>query len=333
MNTKDSVSVDQLAVNDTSGVMKLAALILGLGFGGFLLFAALVPLDEGVPTLGNVVLDTKRRPVQHLQGGVVKEVYIREGQIVKIGQLLLRLNDSIVRAEFENARQSVAGLKVQERGRREQISLLNRELSSVRELVLRDYFPLTKQLELERQLSQLETSLGETINSIAAASERFNSAKETLEKTEIRAVDAGQIVGLSVQSSGAVIQPGQKLMEIVPEKESLILETKIYPHLIDRIAVGDIADIRFSAFSHSPIIVVEGRLTSLSQDSLFDETTRQSFYLARIEVTTEGLTQLGSRKMQPGMPVEVIIKTGSRTLLKYIVDPLLRRVALSLKEE
>lgn len=329
----DEIDGDLLKLADTQRVTKLVLWILGFGFGGFLLWAAVVPLDEGVPTMGSVVIDTKRRPVQHLQGGTVKEVLVREGQLVKAGQVLLRLSDTTVRAEFENARQTLAGLQAQEKSRTAQLELILQELRGVRELVKQDYMPLVRQLELERQVSQLEVTIKEAQYQISATQERLKSTQETLQRAEIKSPDEGQVVGLAVQSPGAVIQPGQKLMDIVPEREDLVLEAKIFPHLIDRIAVGDVVDVRFSAFSHSPMLVVEGRLMVLSQDVLMDEATRTQYYLARVVVTPEGLRKLGNRKMQPGMPVEVVVKTGSRTLLKYIADPLIKRVAMSLKEE
>lgn len=318
---------------DTKKISRLVFWIIGVGFGGFLVWAALVPLDEGVPTVGTVVIDTKRRPVQHLQGGTVREVLVREGQYVKPGDVLIRLSDTSARADYEEARQTLENLQVQEKSRRAQLALLEPELKGVRALVKQDFVPLIRQLELERQATQLTSSLEEIGHQMAATRERLKAATETLAKTQIKAPDEGQVVGLAVQSPGAVIQSGQKLMDIVPENEGLILETKIFPHLIDRIEVGDMVDVRFSTFSHSPMLVVDGKLDVISRDVLIDEGTQMPYYLARVSVTPEGIKQLGHRKMQPGMPVEVVVKTGSRTLLKYIADPIIKRVAMSMKEE
>lgn len=329
----NEMSEDLRHLADTRRFSRAIFWVVGVGFGGFLLWAALVPLDEGVPTFGTVVIDTKRRPVQHLQGGTVREVLVREGQIVKRDQLLIRLADTTSRAEYENARQSLAGLQAQEKGRKLQLDLLNQQLKNVKDLVRQEYLPLIRQIEMEREQSSVETELESLKHQITATHERLKAALETLQRTEIRSPDEGQIVGLSVQSAGAVIQSGQKIMDIVPEREELVLETKIFPHLIDRITVGDAVDVRFSTFSHSPMLVVEGKLAVLSQDVLMDEATRMPYYLARVTVTPEGMRQLGHRRMQAGMPVEVVVKTGSRTLLKYIADPLIKRVAMSLKEE
>ena len=143
----------------------------------------------------------------------------------------------------------------------------------------------------------------------------------------------GQVVGLVIQTSGGVIQAGQKLMDIVPNDEPLLLEARVQPHFIDRVQNGLPVDIRFTAFAHSPTLVVDGRVMSVSGDLLTDPQTNISYYLARVAVTPEGLKRLGKRIMQPGMPAEVIFKTGERTLFTYLMGPLTKRVAASMKEE
>jgi protease secretion system membrane fusion protein len=132
---------------------------------------------------------------------------------------------------------------------------------------------------------------------------------------------------------GAVIAPGQKLMDIVPEQAPLLIEARVPPHVIDRLREGLSTQIRFSAFAHSPQLNVAGRVISVSRDLLTEPETRQSYYLARVEVTSEGMKTLGSRRMQPGMMAEVLINTGERSLLTYLTYPLVRRVAQSMKEE
>ena len=96
-------------------------------------------------------------------------------------------------------------------------------------------------------------------------------------------------------------------------------------------------DVRFSTFAHSPQLVVDGKVQSISRDLLTDNTNPvapgMSYYLARIHITEAGIKALGNRQMQSGMPAEVVIKTGERTLLDYILHPLIKRMAASLKEE
>jgi len=124
-------------------------------------------------------------------------------------------------------------------------------------------------------------------------------------------------------------------MDIVPSDAPLMLEARIAPHLADKVHAGQSADVRFSTFAQAPQLVVDGRVVSVSADLLNDPQNPQlpSYYLARVGVTEAGLRTLAGRSLQPGMPAEVIIKTGERSLLTYLLHPLLKRVAASMKEE
>ena len=122
-------------------------------------------------------------------------------------------------------------------------------------------------------------------------------------------------------------------MDIVPKGAPLLLEAQVAPHLIDRVQTGLPVDVRFSSFAHTPQLVVQGRVESVSGDLLSDPQGHTSYYLARVEVTPEGMQQLGHRVLHPGMPVEVVFKTGERSLLTYLLSPLTKRVAASMKEE
>jgi protease secretion system membrane fusion protein len=181
---------------------------------------------------------------------------------------------------------------------------------------------------------EVETQMADVSREVRADAEKFAAQKADLQRVDIRSLSAGQVVGLSVQSVGAVVQPGQRLMEIVPEQQALLLETRIAPHLIDKVHAGLQADIRFNAFAHSPQLVVQGKVLSVSGDLLTDPQNPQiAYFLARLEVTPEGLKTLGSRQMQAGMPAEVVIKTGERSMLTYLLSPLTKRMAGSMKEE
>ena len=429
------------ASSDTSAVARTGLWVLGLGFGGFLLWAAFAPLDEGVPTQGMVTIDTKRKTVQHLSGGIVKEVLVHEGQQVKEGEPLLRLDAAVARANYESVRQrylgyramqsrlfaeqagnaaidfhpdvkaamsdplikqqivtqqqliqarraalaadlqgieeNIQGLKEQLGSyqnilvqRRNQLSLLNEELNNVRGIVKEGYAPRNRQLELERMVAEsnaaiadlvgnslrvnrqvaelgqrsmarkqeyrkeIESQLADITRETQSDAEKFVAVTADLDRMEIKAPANGQVVGLMVQTVGAVLQPGQKLLDVVPDNQSLLLEAHIPPHLIDKVQTGLPADIRFNTFAHSPQLVVEGKILSVSGDLLSDPQAPQfAYYLARVQVTPAGMKTLGQRQMQPGMPVEIVIKTGERSLLTYLIHPLTKRMAASLKEE
>jgi len=429
-----------LPPSDTGRAARTGLWVLGLGLGGFLLWAAVAPLDEGVPSQGVVAIDTKRKAVQHLSGGIVKQVFVREGDVVQAGQPLITLDDAVAKANYEAVRQRYLGLRaVQGRllaeqsgaaaivfhpdlqaaakdplirqqtknqeqlilsrraalradlqgieegiqgqnallqayagmltSRRGQLASLEEELRHTRELVKEGYSPRNRQLELERMVAdsslaitellgntartqrtvgemrqralarqqeyrkEVETNLADITREVQSDADKFTALKADLDRTEIRAPAAGQVVGLAVQTVGAVVQAGQQLMGIVPPDEPLVLEARVAPHLIDKVRPGLHADVRFSAFAHSPQLVVQGELASVSGDLLTDAQSNQTYYLARIKVTPDGMKTLGARHLQPGMPAEVVIKTGERTMLTYLLGPLLKRVSGSLKEE
>ena len=429
------------ASSDTRAVARTGLLVLAVGFGGFLLWAGLAPLDEGVPTMGTVTLDTKRKTVQHLSGGIVKEVLVQEGQQVKEGETMLRLEAAVAKANYEAVRQRYLGFRamqsrlfaeqtgrdvidfhpdvkaavndplisqqvntqqqlIQARRaalsadlqgieessqglkeqlgsyqnilvqRRNQLSLLNEELTNTRGMVKEGYAPRNRQLELERmvaesnaaiadltgnslrvsrqvaELSQramsrkqeyrkeIESQLADVTREVQSDAEKFKAVTADLSRMEIKAPASGQVVGLTVQTVGAVLQPGQKLLDVVPDNQTLLLEAHIPPHLIDKVQTGLSADIRFNSFAHSPQLVVEGKVMSVSGDLLSDPQQPQFvYYLARVQVTSAGMKTLGARQMQPGMPAEVVIKTGERSLLTYLMHPLTKRMAASMKEE
>lgn len=426
--------------SDTSRPIKMGLMVLGLGFGGFLLWAGFAPLDEGVPTSGMVSIDTKRKAVQHLSGGLVAEVLVKEGQVVHAGEPLLRIDHAASQANYETVRQHYVTLRAMEgrllaeqngqssigfhldllkakddsvvrqamenqerlflsrrsalqaeldgieqsiqgqvaaiqgyeivlESRKKQQSYLQEQLQGLRELAAEGYAPRSKQLEMERLLAdnfgsiaesqsnilrsrsaiaemkmkslqrrqeyrkESDSQLADVRREVQADADKMKAANDELVRTTIRSPADGQVVGLVAQTVGGVITAGQKLMDIVPSNEVLLLETRVPPHLIDRVKAGLETDVRFSAFAHSPSLVVEGKVQSVSGDLITEPQNNVSYYLARIAITPEGAKELGNRQLYPGMPAEVVIKTGQRTVLTYLLHPLLKRMAASMKEE
>ena len=435
-----AASADQDITVRTGSAARIGLWALALGFGGFLLWAGMAPLDEGVPAQGMIAIDTKRKSVQHLSGGLVKEVLVGEGSIVTEGQVLVRLGETVARGNYESIRQRYLGLRAMEgrllteqqggayivfhpdvqasikdpqirqvvmtqeqlmasrraslradlqsneesiqgqlgliqsyesmlANRKNQQALLDEELTNTRGLVKEGYVPRNRQLELERMTAEISSGIaelqGNTIRASRAVAElrqraivrqqeyrkevdslltdvarevygdaeRYTAAKEDLARTEIKSPASGQVVGLDIQTVGSVISPGQKLMDIVPEDQTLLVEVRVAPHLIDRVKADLPVDVRFSSFAHTPQLVVDGKVVSVSGDLLTDPQNGVAYYLARVGVTANGYTQLGKRQLQPGMPVEVIFLTGERSMLTYLLSPLTKRLAASMKEE
>jgi len=180
---------------------------------------------------------------------------------------------------------------------------------------------------------EVESQQAEITREVQGDEQKVRALQDDLTRTDIHSPAAGQVVALAAQTVGGVITPGQKLMDIVPAHEPMLLETRVQPHLIDRIRAGMPVDVRFASFAHSPQLVLDGKLLSVSGDLLTDPQNGVTYYLARVAVTPEGLKKLGKHQMQPGMPVEVVFKTGERSLLTYLLHPLTKRVAASMNEE
>ncbi len=192
------------------------------------------------------------------------------------------------------------------------------------------------QLQILQQLSDFQNEvvaeLSEVQTAIKDSEERLTALRDVVSRTIIRAPDSGLVNGMQVHTIGGVIGPGSAIAEIVPESDELIIQASVNPIDIDRVSEGQEARIRFSTFgSRAPTIF--GTLLSLSADALPNEATGASYYLARVQVNPDSLEELGDMALLPGMPAEVYINTGSRTLLQYLFKPLSNAVARSFNED
>jgi protease secretion system membrane fusion protein len=405
-------------------------------------WAGFAPLDEGVPISATVSIETKRKTIQHLNGGIVEKVVVQEGQQVKAGDLLVELNEGNTRANFESIRQNylaqraaesrlqaevsgqaqiefhpdlmvavndpivkqhittqtqlftarrnalqselsalkeniaamtaqLAGIDSQLISRKLQADKQSEQLKNIRELAREGYAPANNVLQMEQTQAELRalfadlkasklktqraiaemhmreaqrtqeslkesaTQLAEVRKEVQAGREKLAASGDELARVKITAPVDGQVVAITIASVGGVVTPGQKLMEIVPDSEGVVLDAKIQPQLIDRVKTGDKASVRFSSFAHSPQLVVDANVRSISKDAVMETTSagNVAYYTARVQITAEGLKQLGQHNLQPGMPAEIVIKTGERSLLTYLLHPLLKRVAGAMTEE
>ncbi|QDX82047.1 hypothetical protein B9N43_12800 [Denitratisoma sp. DHT3] len=383
---------------DPNKPARLGLLILLIGFGGFLLWALLAPLDSGVPAGGVISVESQRKTVQHLSGGIVEKIAVREGDEVKAGQVLVVLNSTqaranlgIIRTQYLGARAVENRLMAEYLNResiqfdkdllearrdpqvaeildvqatlfatrrasqrkeaavlRESAAALEPQLQGMRDLAREGYVPRNKMLDTERAHAeirlrilqqeqeyrkQVETQLGDAQKEASAQHDRLMAAQEELARTEIKAPVDGYVVALSIHTVGGIVAPGGHILDLVPRGEPLIVEAQVPVHLIDHVKVGIDADLRFSAFNQKTTPVIQGKVSTVSADRLTDPATRMPYYLVRISVSPEEMKKLGHHNhVVPGMPVEVIVKGESRTLMNYLLKPLADRVATSLKE-
>ena len=187
------------------------------------------------------------------------------------------------------------------------------------------------QLEREKQ-NQTTTELGNIQTTLNEVNEQIVALEDVVNRALVTAPVSGAVNGMQVHTIGGVIGPGGLIAEVVPLSEELILDARVSPVDIDRVFVGQEATIRFSSFgSRTPTI--SGSLIHLSADTISNQTDSQPYYLARIEVSPEGLANLGDLELLPGMPAEAFIATGSRTLLQYMIKPLADAAARSFIED
>ncbi|WP_416310509.1 HlyD family type I secretion periplasmic adaptor subunit [Pseudomonas sp. W03] len=437
MPSRQIESFADLPISDRK-IRRLGLAIVGVTFGLFGTWAAFAPLDGAVYAPGVVTVQTYRKTVQHLEGGIVKEVLVHDGDIVKRDDPLIVLDDAQLRFEYEMTRSQLIAAKAMEarlkaerdalpaidfgeiadlastRGRearqsetqvfnarqgsrqgqiavlRERIGQLNQqiggleavidaklqleksysgEISELSDLLKQGFVDKQRLVEQERKLGMLKSEVADhraTINrarlqinetqlqilqvdkdfnsevakqlaevqtKIYDLREKSSSLEDRLSRIVIRAPESGMVIGMTVHTVGGVVHPGTPLLDIVPSISELIIEAQVPPVDIDRIAIGKRADIRFSAFNAATTPVIEGEVASVSADRLVNEKSGTPYYLARVRVTEHGVRTLGERKLVPGMPADVLIITGQRTLLQYLMQPARNALAQSMIEE
>lgn len=180
--------------------------------------------------------------------------------------------------------------------------------------------------------SEVVSQLSETQTRLNDLGERMTALNDIVERTVIRAPESGVVSGMQYHTEGGVIGPGAPIAEVVPQGDELIIEARVSLVDIDRVQTGQVATIRFSSFGNrTPTLY--GTVLSISADAVTDQHTGMPFYLARVSVNPESLEALGSLTLVPGMPAEVLIASGERTFLQYVMKPFSNALARSLIED
>jgi HlyD family secretion protein len=178
------------------------------------------------------------------------------------------------------------------------------------------------------------TELDEVRAELSELEERVKVAADVLDRTVITAPASGSIQDLQVHTVNSVIRPGDVLMELVPEDEELIITARVSPIDIDNVAVGMDTEVRFSAFKARLTPIVLGRVETVSHDVITpDNPNELPYYLAKIDVKPEDISEDIRSRITAGMPVEAVITTGERTVVDYLTSPLMDAVRKSLIEE
>ncbi|PCK90880.1 hemolysin D [Pseudomonas viridiflava] len=415
-----------------------------VGAGSFFLWASLAPLDQGIAVQGTVVVSGKRKAVQSLDSGVVSRILVTEGQAVKEGEPLFRLDQTQVEADVQSLRAqyrmawaslarwqserdnlsevnfpaeliaaghgqdpdprlamvlegqrqlfisrrqalareqaglqaSIEGAGAQLAGMRRarsdllaQADSLRQQLSNLQPLAQNGFIPRNRLLEYERQLSQVQQEMAQNAGETGrieqgivesrlrlqqqreeyqkevrtqwadaqvktlTLEQQLASAGFSLQHSEILAPADGIAVNLGVHTEGAVVRAGQTLLEVVPQGTRLEVEGRLPVNLIDKVGSHLPVDILFTAFNQNSTPRVTGEVSLISADQLEDEKTGQPYYVLRTSVSDAVMERLNGLVIKPGMPAEMFVRTGERSLLNYLFKPLLDRAGSALTEE
>jgi len=413
--------------------------ILLIAVVGFGIWAATAPIGSAVVAQGTIIFEGKRKSVQHLEGGIVGEILAKDGDRVRLGDVLVRLDPTRAQANFaivesqlnaalalesrliaerdaaasvvfapeldqrrgepkisqlltlqdrqfrdrrqsienqvlilnsrvEQFRAEISGFDTQQKNKDVQIKLIEGELVGLKELNAKGWVPITRILALEREAARLRGDRGadvagiariqnsinearlqviqtrqkfdedvlaqlrETQNQVADLSARLIAAQDSLTRIDIVAPETGVVQGSKVLTVGGVIMPGQELMQIVPFNDRLQVEAHIQPQDIESVVPGQISELRFTALNLRTTPSIDGTVTLVSADRVVDDRANIAYYVATVDVPPEQLARLTGHRLQAGMPVDVLIKTGERTFFQYLVNPLTDTIARSFRE-
>ena len=404
-------------------------LIIAIFFGGAGTWAVTAPLNGAVVGNAVVKVEGNRKSVQHLDGGIVKELHVREGERVNVGDLLIVLDETQARAEydvlsqqyvvlratevrllteldhattlvmpddlkarsddsylksvwngqvsqFESRRAAldgqrsvirekinqlgsqIVGAKAQVKSFTDQINSVRSEAKDIAPLVERGLIARPRILQLERTAYGLEGQIADTDANIAKARQAISeqeqqtaqldndrmtevtkdlrdtqarllevipkalSAKAVLSRMEIRAPYSGRVVGLNVFSVGGVIQRGDRILDIVPDEDSLTIEAQVAVEDISDVHPNTRAEVHLTAYKQRIVPIIHGDVIQVSADRLTDPKTNNPYYTAFVRVDQGELAAMTNIRLYPGMPATVMIPTVQRTAFEYIVGPL-----------
>jgi HlyD family secretion protein/epimerase transport system membrane fusion protein len=424
----------------TRGPILAGLLVIGIAFGGFGAWAALSPLDSAAIAPGVVVIESKHKVVQHLEGGIVREILVRDGSRVEAGQLLIRLEGAqarithdLLRGQYLSAlalearllaerdgapnvtypaevlaarddpeiakviagqdnlfatgtqyregevailqqriaqlEEEIKGLEAQQTAKKKQAALIREELKGVQELYDKGLEKKPRLLALRRaaalldgdraalgaEVARAQQQIGEAKlrmididnefnqsvagdlrdaeSRLAEISDKLRAAADVERRLDIVAPESGIVSGLRFNTIGGVIPGGQPILEIVPVGEKLVVEARVRTDDIDAIRAGMSAEIRLTAFKRRYTPTLFGQITQVSADRLVDDKTGIPFYLARIEVDPSTGENIEDISLYPGMQAEVMIATGRRKAIDYMLGPIFDSVNRAFREE
>lgn len=289
----------------------------------------------------------------------VKEALDTQRRLFKTRREALEGEIGVLNQKIAQSGDEIRGLKDQIAAANTQIGLLNQEITTVEGLLKTGNALKPRLLGLQRQQADLIGQRGNAQAMVSRANQTISEAKITILNTKndfmnkvtselkdtqvqlssleeqvratsdvARRVDVtapldGTVTALSVHTIGGVVQPGAVLMSLVPANDRMIIEAHVAPQDIDVVHAGLVAQVHLTAYKSRYLRAIEGKVMTVSADRVDDKATGTSYFIARVEITQSELSSLGKDiKLTSGMPADVLIVTGTRTMLSYIVRPI-----------
>ena len=299
-----------------------------------IVWASFAPINSSIIANGEIILTANKKTISHLEGGIIEEIKVKEGQFVKAGDDLILLNTVQVKSKIQQVLEGIKASDFQKTATEKRLKTLRQELKIVDELLKDSNSSLTRRLDLEKQYQESEGKLGELIANIAGLQNELISNRHILERSVIKAPVEGYVMDLKHQTLGGIIAPASEIMFIIPKNDILIAEVKVKPQDIDLLVNGMLAKVQLSAYKTRLMPKLDGKLVNVSADSFKNEMTGEVYFKARIEIPESELKKLKTDvKLTPGMPVNAFIITGSRTLLQYLVTPISESAYKAFRED
>ena len=307
--------------------------------------------------------------LQDLSDPHIVEARQGESQIFLARKSALQGEISVLKQRIDQLGSKINGLQGQRSSKLELMKSYGEEIHDLKELLAEGFADKQRLRDIERnyalvtgeiaeftsEIASNEMQIGETKLQILQLQKKFQeevagklsevqaelydvaqrlvATRDKVARIEIKSPANGRVLGLSVHNVGGVISPGKPILDIVPQKEELIIDAQISPIDIDRVHVGLMAEVRFSAFKQALTPKVQGKVINLSADRLTDEKSGQPYYQAQIELTPDSYVKLGEMELLPGMPAEVLINTGERTVFEYLMQPITNAFARAFIED
>lgn len=313
---------------------------------------------------GSETFDLPENLMARVEDHGIQSLYLQESSVLKTKLESLNSQRFQLVERIKQLEEEIRGVERQAASKKTQMDIANQQLAAMNQLLSMKLQAQQRVDDQRKEVTQLEGELGSLLSHVAQtkgkisetklqllqigqdhvtdvskelreteprlteAVQRSIEVKGQLTKTEIRSPQQGIIYQLAVHAPGGVISPGEAIMMVVPDSDTLAIEAKIAPTDIDQVFIGQKANLRFTAFNARTTPEADGVIEFISPDLVPDPRSGASYYTVKIKV----VGSVGNLKLLPGMPAEAFIQTGDRSVLSYIVKPLADQLARAFKE-